>query len=215
MNGVFMAKRLKAERAFFLLGIIIIVAVFVFFNYFRAGSSENKIAAKVNGYEISKDYVNVRYQLLPDALKSKLTYDALLGQVIASFLLSQEAEKQGYSVSDNEINQNIQVVIQNLNITEQKFEAQLLKEGIPLAEFKDDLKRNIIVGDFLDANVASAVEVSELEINNSVGQLNLTGLNITKAAVRLQVEQQLKAQKTNQAIQTLLKQLRARAVVVK
>ena len=211
-----MARKLRAGRFLFIAILIIAVAVFAFIKYSEKFSdNDNALAATVNGYKITKGYVETRYALLPDTLKATVTYDDFLGQTIDSFLIFQEAEKQGYSLDDKELDERMQKLRDNTGLSEAEFEAQLLEEGITLEDFRQDARRSIIVSDFINSKIASAVEVSGQELNDSVSQFDLTGLNISEAEVRLQLEQQLRAQKTQLAIQTLLSQLRAKAVIVK
>ncbi len=207
-----MAKKFRTGRFLFLAILLIAIAVFAFVKYV---GEDNVVIARVNGYELAKDYVEARSQLVPPSLKASLTFDDFLEQTINSLLIFQEAERQGYAVRDEEVDSRIESLRAGLGLGEEDFRRQLLSEGISFEDFRKDFGRSMTISKFVEAQVSSSIEVSEEEIDEAAREFSSTGLDASTPEARLQLSDQLRAMKTQRALRTLADQLRAKAEIIR
>jgi parvulin-like peptidyl-prolyl isomerase len=120
--------------------------------------SEKEIAALVNGTPIYLADANARYNAVPAELKSQYTLRSIVDNMVDNLLLQQEAQKEGITVSDQELEQAW---------ASQAEEAATISQqtGISELEIKQSLKEYLIVQKLIQAKTANIAppEVTEAE----------------------------------------------------
>jgi foldase protein PrsA len=128
------------------------------------GSSlSGKLAATVNGQEITLADLDASYNKLPAQYKYLITKEAYLEQMIDQTLLKQEAVKEGMSVSDAEAEANIQLYLNQNNITKEELNEILKNQSIEYKEIVQASKDQLAVQKLLEFDVTSKVNITEQE----------------------------------------------------
>ncbi len=94
-----------------------------------------------------------------EALKHKI-----LDAMIEAALAQQEARKYQISVSDEEIDRAIADIKRSRNMTDADFEQALKKEGLTLAEYKEDFKNQILRVRLINHTVKSKVVINKADV---------------------------------------------------
>jgi peptidyl-prolyl cis-trans isomerase SurA len=138
----------------------------------------DKVAAVVNGEMITLYDVNERVnsylktdegrifnkndpQAMND-LRSKM-----LQSMIDDLLLSQEAKRLKVNISDTDIEKQLQTMMRKNNMTQQQFDAELVREGIDRKEFMDFMRKDITKQQILSYMVQRKVLVTDEELKKA------------------------------------------------
>ena len=134
----------------------------------------DKIIAVVNGKPVLKSELKL-FQEFYGIQNEKVALNELINQI----LISQTAKNMGITASQEEINRYILDLVKrnNMNSIEELKEV-FEKEGIPFSEFKDLIKRQILVGKFthqyLREKFLEATEEGKVEKSATVRVLYLS-----------------------------------------
>jgi parvulin-like peptidyl-prolyl isomerase len=149
-----------------ILGVLLLLIIAVFLLLNKSKQTEKDIAAKVNGEEITKEYIEEQYNQIPESYKSTITKEIILNQSINEKLLLQEADKQGIITTDKEVSETINQLMEDSGLSEQEFQQTLDEQGITMDFLEDYYKKQITINKLLNKTVVSKVSVSEQEIND-------------------------------------------------
>ncbi len=160
------------------------------------------VAAVVNGQPIS------RLEVVQQAEKQsgKQTLDTL----VRDALIEQEAKKENVTVSDKEVNDEINTLQGNLKKQGQTLDQVLATQGMS----KDDLTRLIRLDKLVQKMVGKNVKVSDKEVADYIDKNKDSLPSADDATLKKQVKAQLSQQKTNEAVQSWLAALQQKANVV-
>lgn len=100
----------------------------------------------------------------PEAAPAKLLPREYLEGMVESMLIEQEVERQGIKVEPMEVEKAVENQRQKLNLSEDQFQFALAKEGISLDQYRDKIKRDLIVLRLVGKEVRSEIEISEPEM---------------------------------------------------
>ncbi|MFP4424321.1 MAG: peptidylprolyl isomerase [Candidatus Woesearchaeota archaeon] len=153
------------------------------------GEPETSIVAEVNGEEITLEEINRQYDLLPAEMQQTITKEVLLNRTIDEMILVQEAENQGITVTNMEVQEYIQQLMQQSGITEEALEQQLEQTGMT----RDDLE---------------AIYEKQLKITKLLNQTDL-GIEVSDEEI-----QQYYDENTNSSMITVPQQVRARHILL-
>ena len=106
-----------------------------------------------------------QYQGRTDLPPQDVLEKQVLERLILMNLQLQHAERTGIRVSDAEVDQAIGRLAQQNQITIEQLREQLLRDGIPYAEFRDSLRDEMIAQRLRQRVVQSRVAVSDTEID--------------------------------------------------
>ena len=118
--------------------VIIIIAKYAF--------PSGELAATVNGEKIYKEDVLREYLKVPVELRQVITAESILQGMIVEKLVIQEAAKLGISVSNAEIEDYLQDILNIYGVTEENLPQSLKENGLTLEEFKLSLKKKLTIG---------------------------------------------------------------------
>jgi parvulin-like peptidyl-prolyl isomerase len=128
------------------------------------GGSDSPVIAKVNGEKITQEELDSLYKRLPEQYKSLVSKQVLLEQLIDERLLYEEALKQGYGSTDEEVRTIITQSILLSGLTEEQFYARLAQENVTKEYLVNFYKKQVSINKMLNETVISKVAVSDEEI---------------------------------------------------
>ncbi|MFH1601944.1 MAG: SurA N-terminal domain-containing protein [Candidatus Shapirobacteria bacterium] len=129
-----------------------------------------------------------------------------LDNLITEKLISQEAKAKGIAISEQEINDEIESVRQRLSEQGQDLDTLLNAQGIGLAQVREQIK----IQKTLEKLVGDDIQVSPEEIVQYKEE-NKDYLPEDQESIDGQVEESIKQEKINTAIQNLVSSLREKA----
>ena len=89
----------------------------------------------------------------------------LLPQVIDQYLIQKEVKKRGIKVTDEEIDQTINDILQQNGITMEEFKELLKKKGKDLAQYRQEIKTQIEHSRLISQEVRRQIVVTDEEID--------------------------------------------------
>lgn len=190
-----------------------------------AGSEvSGEAVARVNGKEISRtefeSQIASTKQLLAaqgvntedDAIETELKTQ-VLDQMIASALIDQEIEKLGLSVTEDQVEGEFTSIVENIG-GEAAFEQQLAGAGISVTDLREDIKRQLLVNQYLSSRISEAeLTVTDEEIKTVYDAASAEGEVPPLEEVREEIRATLVQQKSQQKVSELVASLRAEAEV--
>lgn len=186
----------------------------------QGDQDESAVVATVNGAEVTRGELNERLDQIrasvpegsPDPTQDAAFELQIADELVNLALLKQEAEKQGFTVSDEDVASEIEEVTKIFG-TEEALEAQLDAVGLTREEFERNVRNELLIRQVVEANTdINNVSVSDEEIqaayeSNFEGQENAPSLEDASDFIK----EQLTQQKTNAIIQAYLEKVRADA----
>ncbi|MFO8023778.1 peptidylprolyl isomerase [Thiohalophilus sp.] len=122
-----------------------------------------------------KSQARQQQQRLPD---EQTLERQVLENLIVEELQLQLAEKAGIRVDDETVNQVINNIARENNLTLSRFQEVLRRDGMSFAAFRDNIRNEIIVNQLRKRRVEDSVNVTEQEVNNYLSNMeNRQGLN--------------------------------------
>ncbi len=122
------------------------------------------VAATVNGETISLAELDKKYNSLPDTVTATYTKDDLLDQLINETLLIQRAKEMGFTVSDEEAQQQLDDLLAQNGITQEQFQASIVSQGLTLDDFIQVQKNRLLISQLFDATIFKDVEITDAEV---------------------------------------------------
>lgn len=155
----------------FLIVLIIILAIAAIFSaintffpdLFGKFSLGGQLAARVNGFPITVAQMDQDYERLPLQYKYYITKEAYLGQLIDEVLLTQEAAKQGFSVSEKEVDDSLNTFMQESNVTPEKLNDVLKQKNLNYEQLRSLVKNQLLIDKLLEKEVNSKVNVTDAQ----------------------------------------------------
>lgn len=134
----------------------------------------DRIIATVNNDVITKTELDKRIQLLKKQLKENKTQlppesvfrKQVLERLIMEQVQLQLAKRRGIRVNDETINRVITNIASENKLSLDKFRKVLAKDGVSFAEFRENIKSNIIMERLKGQIVDKEVTITTQEVNN-------------------------------------------------
>jgi peptidyl-prolyl cis-trans isomerase SurA len=148
----------------------------------------NRIAAVVNSDAILTSELNASLKQVVAQLEKKGTplpdRNALISQVLERLIVDtlemQIAERNGLSIDDNTLNEEIQTLAGESGVSLSEFREILEKEGYSYAAFRENIREKLLIQEVRRQMVANQIKVSEQEIDNLLASLEASGLGDVK-----------------------------------
>ncbi|MDZ7803883.1 peptidylprolyl isomerase [Thiohalophilus sp.] len=122
-----------------------------------------------------KSQARQQQQRLPDEATLERQ---VLENLIVEELQLQLAEKAGIRVDDESVNQVINNIARENNLTLDQFQEVLRRDGMSFAAFRENIRNEIIINQLRKRRVEDSVNVTEQEVNNYLSNMeNRQGLN--------------------------------------
>lgn len=120
---------------------------------------------------ITAQYAGNPGQLPPHEVLAK----QVLERLVLTRLQVARAQESGIRVSDQEVDQAVGNIAQQNNMTPDQLRAQVAKDGLSLAEFRNTLRDEITIQRLKQSFAQSRIQVSEAEVNAAVAQQAAAG----------------------------------------
>ena len=150
-------------------------------------------------------------QLPPEDVLEK----ELLEQLVIQSLQYQMARRSGMQIQPSELQQYASQVAQGSGMTLDEFRLNLAQQGIAYELFLDDLRKEILTGQFRDAFVSRRIKVSDKEIDSLIQSMNAQNqVEYNLGHILISVPEKADEQTVNQAKQkafAVIKELKAGA----
>lgn len=161
----------KSDNTWFKVAVFVVlvaVVVLLIFLTSRSGSrrvaEQGRVAAVVNGEEITTAYLEEQYARVPPQYRGFITKSTLLNQTINEVLLLQEAEEQGIVVTAEEVQDELEASMEQAGVTADELEARLEAQNVTLDYLNELYRKQLTINRLLDEVVGSQVEVTEDEV---------------------------------------------------
>ncbi len=134
----------------------------------------DRVAAVVNNGIVMESEVGQRLSLIKSQLQARqanlppddVLRSQVLDQLILETLQGQVAEKRGIRVSDQELNQTLQRIAKENNLTLAQFREALIADGRDYAQVRGQIRRDLLNNKVQQAMVNRRINVTDLEVNN-------------------------------------------------
>jgi len=155
---------------------------------YAKGDSIDKIEAVVNQEVILSSDINraqvdiqTRYQesgkTLPDELVLK---KQILDKLISDRLQLQIAQQIGLSINDAQLEQTIQQIASEKELTVLQYQAQLAQQGKSYNAFKDSIRDELTINEIRQIQVRRRINISDQEIEQMVERIEEQGEKTTQ-----------------------------------
>ncbi len=219
--AIVMTKKTKIA-----IGILIVVGLLAAGWFFLPGdeavdSSLNPLSggetvAEVNGEKISSSQVAATRRMFEEQ-GQEVSEEDIIDQIINRELISQEAAKKEYSFTDEEAESALKEELSFQDISLEEYKQQLADQGIDYQQQLSQIKEELAIQKYLEAEIdPELLEVSEDEkkefydsYKDQAGEEEIG----TYEEVEPQIASSLLQQKEQQAVISLIEQLRESAEI--
>ena len=207
-------KGSKQKKAFKgVVPIIIIVGIIAILLFIQYSVQPEKVAATVNGEIITQKQIDTAFARLPEEYKVALTMEQVLERTINTRLLIQEAAKQNITVSEEEINTELdRVRTDNFN-SEEEFQKFLSDNGLIMANLRTQIKEQFLINKLIQTAILSKLEVPDERVQSFYEQNQVVFGNLTFDEVKDQIKQTFQADMAASAVNTYIAQLRVQSEI--
>lgn len=138
----------------------------------------DKIIAVVDDNIITQIELDERIQLISQRLKQQgsrippkdVLEQQILERLIVEKLQLERAKRTGIRVSDEMVNGVIANIARENRLSMEQFRKVLLKDGFNFADFRENIRREVIISRLRKIRVENKVNISEQEIENYLNQ---------------------------------------------
>jgi peptidyl-prolyl cis-trans isomerase SurA len=149
-----------------------------------AATTVDRIVAQVNRDVITLSELQARIRTISPDQRAGLSASGglekqVLDLMIEQLLLTQDAKRLGIMVSESEVDEALNSIIQNNNMSQAQFKSSLAKRGIDYLGFRGEIKNELLKNKVLGYNVMSKIVITEEEITNFLNGegASLIGMN--------------------------------------
>lgn len=103
--------------------------------------------------------------------------DRVLEQLITESIQLQRADKMGMRISDNELNETMDNIIDRNGMTMAQFEQQLASEGVSFRQAREQIRSEMLTSRVQQRQVGNRVRVTDREVENYLQALDARGGN--------------------------------------
>jgi peptidyl-prolyl cis-trans isomerase SurA len=110
---------------------------------------------------------NIENAGYPEGKREEMTreiHKKMLNMLIDSSLTQQEAKRYRITVPESDIDNAVENVKKSKSISQEEFESALEQEGLSLAEYRENIKRQILQARLINTTVKSKVIITEADI---------------------------------------------------
>lgn len=158
-------KKSKKQETFtvkveHIIGVLAVLAVIA---AIYSVSSQQEVAARVNGEPIYLSAIEERYENLPETTKEQTSVDALLESAITEKIVTQEAQKLGVSVSEEEIDAFMEQVFVSQGMPKEEFLSRAQDLGFTEVQLRERFRLQLVLRKLVDRVLNTQGAISEEE----------------------------------------------------
>lgn len=218
-NGKKAPKKSESNKKNYLGVFVILVIIAAIIGYQlwqedKVKEDKSDVAATVNGEVITDAELEREYGELPEQYKAIISKEDYLDQMIVVKLLLQEAKSIGIQVKEWELLKELESIKEReLITTDEEFNTFLGKIGLNIEDLKTRLEQQLMIDKLLAETIDPSIEVTGSMVESFYERYHEDFYNISLDEIRYQVEESLKKQLRDGAIQIYIKQLKAKATI--
>lgn len=134
----------------------------------------DQVAAVVDKSVILQSEIDERIEqiaLRAQASNMALPDESVLRQQVLDHLINEQlqlqvAQRVGFSVTDEQVNQTIENIRQSNRLSPEAFKQQLARDGLTLASLREKLRRDLTIQQIQQGMVQQRIQISPLEVDN-------------------------------------------------
>ena len=115
---------------------------------------------------VSIDFIKMQRQLPPDDVMQRQVLEALINDS----LLLQEAERRGIKITDSQLNQTMQRLARQNNLSLSDFRSALIADGVDYDDYRETLRREMIIGTLQRQYSQRNASISEAEVDEFIAR---------------------------------------------
>lgn len=148
--------------------LVVAVVIVLYFLFLKVTpeQTQDSVATLVNGVPIYESQVLSRMKLIQALNDPTIDRNTTLAIMTDEMLLYQEAQKEGYKTTPQEVDQYVADLIKQNDLDEASFEKELNSAGVNSNELKALYERTLTINKLINKSVTSVVLVSEKEIQD-------------------------------------------------
>jgi peptidyl-prolyl cis-trans isomerase SurA len=163
-------QKSKALRALSLFSLLAALSLFLP-SQATAATTVDRIVATVNGEIITLSDLNNQIRALPQAQKASLSPETSLERQVLDYmieveLINQVARRDGLMVPETEVDGAIEMIKTENGINDAQFRSSITQSGMSLADFRNNLKVEILKDKVVRYNIFRKVVVTDKEVND-------------------------------------------------
>lgn len=145
----------------------------------------DQVVAIVDDDVILQTELNARINTITTRLRAQGTglpprdvlEERVLEQLITESIQLQRADKLGMRISDNELNETMDNIVERNGMTMAQFEQQLASEGVTFRQAREQIRNEMLTSRVQQRQVGNRVRVTDREIENYLEALEASGQN--------------------------------------
>ena len=196
-------RSIKWDRVIGLLLILGLVMLIIYIpirnhhKHLETKTVNETIVALVNGQNITLNQLNKEYNFfffvrgLPEAYKMRISKAQILNQTIDEMLLIQEAHKEGFNVSQAEVNQILERAVNISNRSIENISNLFEENNFTLDDLKSFYWKTLLINKLLNKTIEQKINVSDKQVQSFYNANNIS-------APYDQVKDKIKEQLINQ-----------------
>jgi parvulin-like peptidyl-prolyl isomerase len=208
-------RRLRIDRILLVIGIIALIFIIVFaYSKLKTKNLGKDIVAIINNQTRTQAQLDKEHEYyyfvrgIPQDYKSVVTKEVILNQTIDEMLLIEEAERKGYSVSEQEINEVMERAVNLSGMSIEEISDTFKQNNFSLDDLKNFYWKVLLVNKLLNETVNPKVNVTDEEVKKFYEENNLT---VNFSEIKEQIRDQLLIEKRYEEYQKYVSQLKSKA----
>ncbi|MBD3164818.1 hypothetical protein GF323_06485 [Candidatus Woesearchaeota archaeon] len=153
-------QKIKSALFTIILAVIVISILIYLIMGEQSKDAHSGTAAIVNGEKITQAELEEEYSKLPLEYRSLISKEDMLSQLIDKKLLMQRAKSEGISVSEDEIQEQMQLIKQQFP-NEESFNQILEQQNLTVNDIEGQIREQLLINKLLNQTVISKIEISE------------------------------------------------------
>lgn len=146
--------------------VIALVLLLGFYSFKGNLFSSKEVVAKVNSEKITINDVNVLYNSLQGQQPSEVSKTEILDNLVKSKVIYLEARKRGYSVSNEEAENEIDKLLLSSGASREQFLQSIELQGMSKDEFTESFMEQLSAQKFIEGDISNNLDVSKKEIED-------------------------------------------------
>ena len=134
----------------------------------------DRIIAVVNDGVVLESELNKRVQIISSQLQAQgkalppedVIKKQLQGRLVVESIQLQLAKLNKIHVSEQKINETVGNIIASNNVTPEQFKTLLKKDGFDYQDFRDNMRRELMISELHNRHIRNSVDVTQEEIDN-------------------------------------------------
>ena len=132
------------------------------------------ISAIVNDDVIMRSQFQQRVKEVTSAIRNQgaeappteVLHQQILERLILDSIQLQMGERAGIQISDEELNNSIEMIAQSNGLSAAQFQQALTEDGLSLAEAREQIRKEMIISRVRQYRVSERIQVSDQEVKN-------------------------------------------------